>query len=374
VRAFVYTPDASGGGWVLEDRLEVPEEAGDLAVFGERLALEGARLALGAPWRRGASGGVFVDAESPTTGAWQQEAELVAPGLVAFGSEVALSGNVLFAQGSESIGLGARGVVVVFRRVAGAWLETQRLLPSNSTVWDQFGASIALRGGTALIAAPGRAHASGADGAVDVWTAHPFNGVWSRVSELVDGSAHAGDRFGLDVSLDLNAAPPRAAILASLDGRVQARAVLLPNSLPALMELRSTAGIATCSPNGINSRGTWAKLRALGSNIIARNDVILEAWDLPASALILFGASDTGACTPFGATGSIALGTSGVTARWLPFQASTAGVIRVGVNLLGMPGTGGPIPALAGSTWTFQGLYRDSLGGRLTEGIRVTLE
>ena len=374
VRGFVYGPDTSGGGWVLEDGFSVPEEAGDLAVFGERLAFEGTRLALGAPWRRGGSGGVYVHVESPTTGDWQQEAELVAPGLVAFGSEVALSGNVLLAQGSESIGLGSRGVVVVFRRNAGVWSEVQRFVPPNTTVWDQFGASIALRGSTALIASPGRGQANGAAGAVDVWTAHPFTGVWSRVSELVDGSARNGDRFGLDVSLDLNSAPPRVAILATLDGRMQARAVLLPSSLPALLELHGTAGIATCTPNGINSRGTWAKLRALGTSVVARNDVILEAWDLPGSALILFGASDVGVCTPQGATGSIALGGGGQTARWFPFQASTAGVIRVGVNLLGLPGPSGPFPALAGTTWTFQGLYRDSVGGRLTEGLRVTLE
>jgi len=376
VRGFVYGPDASGGGWVLEDRLAVQEEVGDLAVFGERLAFEGSRLALGAPWRRGGSGGVFVFVESPTTGAWQQEAELVVPGLVAFGSEVALSGNVLLAQGSESIGLGARGVVVVFRRSAGAWSEVQRFVPPNSSVWDQFGASIALRGSTALIAVPGRAHTNGAQGAVEVWTANPFSGAWSKVSELVDGSARSGDRFGLDVALDLNSAPPRVAILASLDGRVQARAMLLPSALPALLELHSTAGIATCTPNGINSRSTWAKLRALGSSIVARNDVILEAWDLPASAVILFGASDQGACTPLGAVGSSALGVGGQTARWLPFQSSTSGVIRVGVNLLGLPGPGpgGAFPALAGTTWTFQGIYRDTLGGRLTEGLRVRLE
>jgi hypothetical protein len=374
VRGFVYGPDASGGGWVLEDRFSVPEQAGDLAVFGERLAFEGTRLALGAPWRRGGSGGVYVFIESPTTGAWQQETELVAPGLVAFGSEVALSGNVLLAQGSESIGLGARGVVVVFRRSAGVWSEVQRFVPLNSTVWDQFGASIALRGNTALIAAPGRGQLNGADGAVDVWTAHPFTGVWSRTSELVDGSARSGDRFGLDVSLDLNSAPPRVAILASLDGRVQARAVLLPSTLPALLELQSTAGMATCTPNGINSRGTWAKLRALGSSIVARNDVVLEAWDLPASAPILFGASDVGVCAPQGALGSIALGGGGQTARWIPFQAGPTGVIRAGVNLLGLPGPSGPIPALAGTTWTFQGLYRDTVGGRLTEGLRLRLE
>lgn len=374
VRGFVYGPDTSGGGWVLEDRFSVHEEVGDLAVFGERLAFEGTRLALGAPWRRGGSGGVYVHVESPTTGAWQLEVELVAPGLVAFGSEVALSGNVLLAQGSESIGLGSRGVVVVFRRNAGVWSEVQRISPPNTTVWDQFGAAIALRGSTALIAAPGRGHANGAEGAVDVWTAHPFSGVWSRVSELVDGSARSGDRFGLDVSLDLSSAPPRVAILASLDGRLQARAVLLPNTLPAQLELYSTAGIAACTPNGINSRGTWAKLRALGSSVFARNDLILEAWDLPASALILFGASDVGVCTPQGAMGSIALGGGGQTALWIPFQASPAGVIRVGVNLLGLPGTSGPFPALAGTTWTFQGLYRDSVGGRVTEALRVRLE
>lgn len=374
VRCFVYRPDASGAGWILEDRLAVEELPSDLAVFGERLTFAGSRLAFGAPWRRGGAGSVLVYAESPTTGQWQREAELHAPGLIALGSEVALSGDVLLAQGSESIGLGARGVVVAYRRIGGTWSEVQRIVSPSTTVWDQFGASLALRGSTALMAAPGRLRANGAEGAVEVWSAHPFTGLWSFTSEVVDGSARGGDRFGLDVALDLGSVPPRVVVLASLDGRVQARALLLPSPLPAQLEVDGTAGIATCAPNGLNSLGTWGKLRVLGSAVAARNDVTLEVFDLPASTLVLVGASDVGVCVPLGHLGAAALGVGGRTVRWAPFQVTAAGSLRIGVNLLGLPGTHAPIPAVAGSTWTFQGLYRDTVGGRLTEGLRLRLE
>lgn len=376
VRCFIYGPDGAGNGWLLEDRIAVPELPGDLAVFGERLSFEGARLALGAPWRGGASGAVLVYIESPTTGHWQLDAQLTAPGLIGFGGEVAISGDRLLATGAESVGLGARGIVVAFRRIAGTWTEVQRIAPAGSVPWDQFGAAIAMEGHLALIAAPGRPMASGADGAVELWTAGALNAPWTFASELFDGSAHSGDRFGLDVALDLNAAPPRAAVLATLDGRVQARALLLPTPLPLTFDLRSTTGVPTCAPNGINSRGTWGKLRGLGTNVLARNGLTLEAWDLPSSALIVFGASDREACTPLGAVGAVGLGVGGQTVRWFPAQANPSGVARSGVNLFGLPGSGpfGTIPVLAGSTWVFQGLYRDSHGGRLTEALRVTFE
>ncbi|MEZ6017112.1 MAG: hypothetical protein R3F49_18490 [Planctomycetota bacterium] len=376
VRCFLYAPDGGGAGWSLADRIAVPEEPGDPAVFGERVALDGNRVVLGAPWRAGGRGAALVYVASPTTGVWQLAAELQAPGLATFGTEVALAGEHLLVGGSESFGLASRGVVVAFRRVGGVWTEVQRLLPPESGAWDQFGAAIALRSGVALIASAGRSHVGGADGSVDVWTLAPLSNVWSRQCEIVHTTAHAGDQLGLDVALDLSAIAPRVALAAKIDGRVQALSALLPTPLPARLELRSTAGVTVCAPNAVNSRGTWAKLRGLGSSVISRNNMTLEAWDLSPSAWIVLGATDHEACTPLGPIGSLALNGSGSTARWTPQPSNPAGVARIGVNLFGFPTSPstGTVPVMSGVTWVFQGMYRDPLGGRLTEAIRVTFE
>jgi hypothetical protein len=375
VRCFVYGPGPGPAEWTQVARIAVPELAGDLSVFGEGVALSGDRLALGCPWRRGGQGSVLVLREAPGTGLWSVEDELFVAGPIGFGGAVALEGDVLLAGASEAIGPATRGVVFAYRRVGTVWTKTQRIVPVDSAAWDRFGTALALDGGLALIGAPGRPRPNGADGAVDLWTDPTGTGTWSRATVLVDGSARSGDRFGLEVAVDRASSPVRMAVLASLDGRLQGRAVLLPAPLPPLLELDGTAGVAVCAPNGVNSLGTWGKLRALGSAIVARDELTLEAWSLPPHTTLLVAASDGERCASIGATGLVALGGSTM-ARWTVVATDAAGVARIPVDVGSLPGTGpgGVFAVMSGTAWVFQGHYADVVGARLTEGLRIRFE
>jgi ketosteroid isomerase-like protein len=156
-------------------------DAGDR--FGDSLALDGDLLAVGAPGEDGASSGIDGDAndaqggagavyvfERDADGAWSQIAYVKAsnPGFNdAFGSAVALSGNVLVvaapSENSAAVGLdgdeqdnGAAdaGAVYLFEREAdGDWRQVSYVKASNTDSGDAFGTSVAFDGDTLVVGA-----------------------------------------------------------------------------------------------------------------------------------------------------------------------------------------------------------------------------
>lgn len=69
----------------------------------------------------------------------------------AFGLSVALSGTtaIVGSPNNET----CRGAAYVFRQAAGTWVQSQKLVASDGTDFNQFGWSVALQRGTALIGA-----------------------------------------------------------------------------------------------------------------------------------------------------------------------------------------------------------------------------
>jgi hypothetical protein len=91
--------------------------------------------------------------------------------------------------------------VYVFRRIAGAWIQDQVLLPwgNGHAVGWQFGFSVAIDGDVIVIGAPGDSTRGPNAGAVYVFR---HNGTsWAPEAKVLPGSSAAGDTFGMDVGV-----------------------------------------------------------------------------------------------------------------------------------------------------------------------------
>ena len=140
---------------------------------------------------------------------WMQTAKLVASDTAAndyFGSSISLSSDgstVLIGSrvddASEGIGAGS---VYVFESVGDEWMQTAKLVASDTTIFDYFGSSISLSydGTTALIGSSGY----DTDSTYDAGSAYVFESVgdeWMQTAKLVASDTAANDYFGSSVSL-----------------------------------------------------------------------------------------------------------------------------------------------------------------------------
>lgn len=156
-----------------------------------------------------------ADAAAVRPRVWQEQplAASDAGATQIFGSAVAISGRVALvgAPLANVDGVASAGAVYVFTESDGVWTERQRLSAPDPSVGGLFGASLAIRGNTAVIGASGVVYggsrpagdaaerALGA-GAVYVFTA--TDGVWTETDKLVADDGADGDRFGVSVALN----------------------------------------------------------------------------------------------------------------------------------------------------------------------------
>ena len=156
-------------------------DAGDW--FGERVALSGDLLAVGAPFEDSAATGVssgYLDDDSASAsgavylfrrigGIWMQDAYIKASNTGAgdwFGASVAVSDDTLVVgapwEASAARGVGGdqsderaldSGAAYVFRRIGGIWRQDAYIKASNTGAGDWFGTSVAVSGGTLAVGA-----------------------------------------------------------------------------------------------------------------------------------------------------------------------------------------------------------------------------
>jgi hypothetical protein len=135
---------------------------------------------------------------------WSQQAKLVPSGLTTgerFGQSVAVSGDRL-AVGAGRVGVNGIGAVYVFVRTGTVWSEEAKLTPSDGSVFDAFGTSVALDEDTLVVGAPMNAAAtpgSYANGAAYVFVRGA--GGWTEQAKLSAAGAN-GDLFGYAVDVE----------------------------------------------------------------------------------------------------------------------------------------------------------------------------
>jgi hypothetical protein len=138
-------------------------------------------------------------------------------------------------------------------------------------------------------------------------------------------------------------------------------------------------GEIVCAPAIDNSTGWPALINATGTDVLAANDLGLEARSLPTQTFGFFIVSRTPASVlnPGGSQGRLCLG--GAIGRYQnQVQNSGAlGVIAIPVNTNALPSPTGPIAAAVGEQWFFQAWYRDAnptSTSNFTDTVAVTFQ
>lgn len=196
----VYVFTAQAGVWTLQQ-----EFAGDDTVGGDRFGLSVTVgpdvLVVGAAEHTSSAGAAYVFRS--VAGTWPQEQKLTAAGTVHddhFGSSVALDGTRL-AIGApfHDSGFGQAGSAYVFEDVGGAWVERQELTAMDGAFDDFFGMSLSLEGDTLLVGAEGADGLHDASGAAYVFELSV--GAWNETAKLTAEGADTDDAFGSSVAL-----------------------------------------------------------------------------------------------------------------------------------------------------------------------------
>lgn len=193
----------SPGVWIEEAKL-VADDPADVDQFGRAVALDGDTAVVGAPRRDTAgdnAGAVYVFTRS--SGAWSLEAELTASDAEAgaeLGRAVAVAGDTLLAGAPNDDASGEdAGAVYAFRRFGGTWSQEAKITSAAPSPGDRFGFSVALDAETAVIGAVGAADVGQAGGAAYVFGR--VGGTWSQEAKLLASDGAAWDQFGRSVAV-----------------------------------------------------------------------------------------------------------------------------------------------------------------------------
>ncbi len=331
----VYVFTRQGAAWAEQAKLSV--SASDAYPrFGCSVALSAGTLVAGASWSD-VAGAADRGAAYVFTGGgsvWTPQAQLTAAAGASgdrFGAAVAVDGDTAVV-GADVAGAAARGAAYVFTRSGGLWTERATLTASDGVALDQFGISVALSGGTALVGAQlaggsivdqgaayvftsagsawsqqarltvagsryfgcsvalsGDTVVTGAmwdDGATtDRGAAYVYRrrgSVWTKQARLIPAGGRANDRFGLSVALSgdtaLVGAPHEW-----LEGRASVFTDLLP-AKPATPRARSPKGLISSRTPTVKwtaaAHAATYQVRVLrGSRVIARKSgVTATSW------------------------------------------------------------------------------------------------
>ena len=201
----VYVFEKLGGIWMQTAKLVASDGVAD-GWFGQSVSISGDSAIVGAWGDRGRRGSAYVF--EVIGGTWTQVAKLSPPDVAAdayLGWSVSLSGHtaIVGALGDDDRGLYS-GSAYVFERVGGVWTQVAKLLASDGAGDDNFGNSVSVSAGTAVVGAwygDGSAHDSGS-----AYAFKPVDGVWTEVAKLTAADGATGDWFGLAVAISGNTA------------------------------------------------------------------------------------------------------------------------------------------------------------------------
>jgi len=204
--AFVYTRQSEGtnSDWVEQAELTASNAAaGDQ--FGAAVAIDGNTAIVGAPLDDTTdtnAGSAYVFVRNGTT--WSQQAHLTDSFIVAgdsFGSSVGISGNTAIV-GSPNDDLGFNldaGSAWVIVRTASTWNTEAILTASDFATFDRFGIAVAIDGNTIVVGADRNDDAGSNSGSAYVFVR--TGSTWTQQAKLTALDADIGDNFGGSVAI-----------------------------------------------------------------------------------------------------------------------------------------------------------------------------
>jgi FG-GAP repeat/Bacterial cadherin-like domain len=193
----------NGAGWTMQAKL-LPTDSVAIHFFGWAVDVSGNTIVIGAPGDNFAgtySGAAYVFERTGTT--WTQRAKLI-PSVTRAGDEfatsVAIDGDTIVAGSNyHDDGAPDGGAAFVFVRNGSTWTEQAKLLPSDPSVRDWFGLSVAVDGNRIAVGAI-YDDALGTDaGAAYVF--QRSGTTWSQQAKLLPAGGAAGDTFGFSVAI-----------------------------------------------------------------------------------------------------------------------------------------------------------------------------
>ena len=193
--AYIFT--GSGSSWTQRKRL-VAADAEDNDYFGCSVALDAGTAIVGAAGCDGGRGAAYVFTGSGES--WSLRKRIVAAdgaGGDWFGWTVALdSGTALIGAPHDD---SYAGSAYIYTGSASTWTFRKKLLPSATSISDEFGSAVSLSGGTALVGAPHDDPVAFDSGAAYVFTGS--GSTWTERVKLLAPDGVAEDWFGRAVAL-----------------------------------------------------------------------------------------------------------------------------------------------------------------------------
>jgi hypothetical protein len=189
---FVFT--GSGANWTDQQQLTA-SDGGPSQMFGWSLSDSGSTLLVSAVKAHNDTGAVYVFADE--AGTWTQEAELTASDGVAenyFGDKAAVEGShiVVGAPGHDN----EQGAAYVFTGSGSTWTQKAELTASDGGPDDCFGWAVGLVGNKVLVGAEQTNNDSGA-----AYVFKPVGSKWRQRTELTANDGGSNDEFGYSASV-----------------------------------------------------------------------------------------------------------------------------------------------------------------------------
>jgi hypothetical protein len=187
--------------WVQQAKL-VPSDADTNDRFGRAVAIHGDRIVVGSYGDDdlgGASGSVYVYDRSGTV--WTETTKLLASDGSSdahLGISVGLSGDYLIA-GAYTEGPDSIGAAYVYKNEAGVWSEKAKLVPPDGGPGDEFGVSVAIIPGSAVVGSRLDDDADSSSGSAYFFEEDGSG--WTQVFKMIPADIDSAAEFGRDVAL-----------------------------------------------------------------------------------------------------------------------------------------------------------------------------
>ncbi|MFC2085914.1 T9SS type A sorting domain-containing protein [Bacteroidota bacterium] len=215
--AEVYVFDSSGDTTALIKHSWVP---GATSSFGSSVDISGDWLIVGDPDYNGTFGAVMFFERTSGTPAWtyrHTKTHPLADGVSSFGRAIAIHGDFAIAgiefADTSLVGGKYYGAAAMWYRNQGGtdnWGAIPDIFHDDQADWDEFGRSVDIDDGYAIVGAPYKDPA----GAAYIFEKHPTDPtVWTRIAGLTPTGGVGGTNMGMSVSIS----PPYAAAGATED-------------------------------------------------------------------------------------------------------------------------------------------------------------
>ena len=204
--AYVFRTTDGGATYVEVAKLTASDAASN-DWFGVSVAIDGDTLVIGA-WGddHGGfyAGSAYVYRTSDGGATYDQVAKLTASDAASmdlFGEFVAIDGTTVVVG---AYGAGTGGAVYAFRTTddGATYDEVAKLTATDAAVYDKFGTSVAVDGGTIVVGAQGDDDAASGSGSVYVFRTTDGGATYGQVAKLTAADAAYAAYFGASVAID----------------------------------------------------------------------------------------------------------------------------------------------------------------------------